>query len=167
MQVHGDAFLFRGGFAILLLAGSLYPQANDRTANGFTPDQVEERIKQLEKQCVSSVRALNVAQITFWGGDDQKGFARKLSQLGPRGDSLINQALATGLRDGYRFRLIIPPDLANETLLRHYAIVAQPSKRLSERQRSYYTDETGVIRFTELDHEPTRSDPPFEPPQDR
>ncbi len=51
--------------------------------------------------------------------------------------------------------------------IEHYKIIAQPAKRLSRSQRSYYTDETGVIRFTEEKREPANTDPPLEPPNER
>ncbi len=132
-------------------------------SNGPT---VEDKVRMLEENCVSSLRTFNVAQVTYWGGDETKGFARTFKQLGPDGEGLLDETMVSGERYGYRFRLIVP-DVGEDTPIQHYAIIAQPVKRLSTRQRSYYTDETHVIRFTELDHEPTSSDPPLEPPKER
>src|SRR5437867_12327411 len=50
---------------------------------------VQPRAQAYEKNCVSSLRTLNTAQITYWGGDPQKGYARSLKQLGPKGEGMI------------------------------------------------------------------------------
>ena len=138
-----------------------------QSVSGTETGGVEEGIRAREKACVSNLRLLNVAQITYWGGDDTKGFAGRLKQLGPDGEGLLNAAAVSGEKDGYRFRLV-PDKIAGEAgPFKHYKLIAQPAQRLSRRQRSYYTDETGVIRFTERKREPASTDPPLEPPKER
>ena len=107
---------------------------------------------------VGNLRTLNTAQVTYWGGDAKKGFARSLKQLGPRGEDLIEQVLATGKKDGYQFVLTPGPVDANGAI-RHYTISARPSKVLVKGQRSFFTDETGVIRSTPENRAATASDP--------
>jgi hypothetical protein len=141
--------------------------ANAQISNGTDASSAEEKVTVLEKGCVLNLRALNVAQITYWGGEDAKGFARTLKQLGPEGEGLLNAATTSGEKDGYRFRLV-PDQRAGETNpIKHYVIIAEPVRRISKRQRSYFTDESGVIRFTEQRREPTSTDPPLEPPKER
>jgi hypothetical protein len=70
-----------------------------------TSSDAQLRAKVCEESCVGSLRTLNTAQTTYWGGDAKKGFARSLKQLGPRGEDLIEQVLATGKKDGYQFVL--------------------------------------------------------------
>jgi len=111
-----------------------------------------------EESCVSSLRTLNTAQVTYWGGDEKKGFARSLEQLGPRGEDLIDPVLATGKKGGYHFVLVPGPVEANGTI-RHYIISARPSKVLVKGQRSFFTDESDVIRSTSENRAATASDP--------
>jgi hypothetical protein len=87
--------------------------------------------------------------------------------LGPDGEGVLNAAMVSGERDGYRFRLVPDKSVGEADPIKHYKIIAQPAKRLSRLQRSYYTDETGVIRFTEEKREPASTDPPLEPPNER
>jgi len=119
---------------------------------------VQLRTKVYEESCVGNLRTLNTAQVTYWGGDAKKGFARSLKQLGPRGEDLIEQVLATGKKDGYQFVLTPGPVDANGAI-RHYTISARPSKVLVKGQRSFFTDETGVIRSTPENRAATASDP--------
>jgi len=118
---------------------------------------VRPRWKAYEEACVSSLRTLNTAQVTYWGGDPQKGFARTLEQLGPKGEGLIEPILASGKKSGYRFTLA--PGQANASgVIKQYTISARPLEMLVEGQRSFFTDETGVIRSTREDRAATASD---------
>lgn len=141
---------------IIVLCGVI---CKAQSANGTDTGSVEETVRILERSCVSNLRALNVAQITYWGGDNTKGFARTLKQLGPEGEGLLNAATVSGEKSGYGFRLVPDSGVRESDPIKHYEIIAQPVKRITKRQRSYYTDETGVIRFTEEKREPTSTDP--------
>jgi hypothetical protein len=116
-----------------------------------------------EQSCISVLRTINVAQGTYWGGDEGKGFASSLRQLGPAGDYLIDADIASGKKDDYRFRLI--PE--HNHPIKHYTISARPIKRLVKDQRSFFTDETDVIRFTTENRAATGSDPPIDPRESR
>lgn len=140
---------------------------NAQGVNGTDGGGAEKEIRAREKACVSNLRSLNVAQITYWGGNDVRGFARTLKQLGPDGEGLLDAATVSGRKDGYRFRLLLGKAVDEAEPIKHYKLVAQPVNRLSRSQRSYYTDETGVIRFTEQEREPTSADPPLETPNER
>ena len=126
-----------------------------QSVDGST-NSVEQKVRAIEKACVSNLRTLNVAQIAYWGGDDAKGFAPTLRRLGPDGASLLDAATVNGQKDGYRFRLVPDRSAGDATPIKHYKIIARPVTRLSKNQRSYYTDESGVIRFTEERREPTK-----------
>ncbi|MFY9905017.1 MAG: hypothetical protein WAK62_07720, partial [Terriglobales bacterium] len=138
-----------------------------QSVNGTDAGSAEEQIRAREKACVLNLRSLNVAQITYWGGDDTRGFARTLKQLGPDGAGLLDAATVSGRKDGYRFRLLLGKTIGEAEPIKHYKLIAQPVKQLSSSQRSYYTDETGIIRFTEQEREPAITDPPLEPPNER
>ena len=119
---------------------------------------LSQKAKVHEDSCVASLRTLNTAQVTYWGGDPHKGFARSLKQLGPSGDGLIDLVLTSGNKDGYRFTLTPGPKDSNG-VIKHYTISARPSKVLVKKQRNFFTDETGVIRSTSKDRAATASDP--------
>ncbi|MGA3106824.1 MAG: hypothetical protein ABSD53_20260 [Terriglobales bacterium] len=146
----------------ILWCGVSKAQSVNESTNG-----VEQKVRPLEKACVSNLRTLNVAQITYWGGDDAKGYAPTLKQLGPDGAGLLNAATVSGKKDGYRLRLVPDQSAGDATPIKHYKIIARPLTRLSKNQRSYYTDESGIIRFTEEPREPESTDPPLEPPSQR
>lgn len=76
---------------VLRRRGFMYPPAK-QTAGPSSDVQL--RAKVYEESCVRSLRTLYTAQVTYWGGDAKKGFARSLKQLGPRGEDLIEQVLA-------------------------------------------------------------------------
>jgi hypothetical protein len=114
-----------------------------------------------EMLCLLNLRTINVAQSTFWGGDQSKGFARTLKQLGPAGEGILDAEISKGRKGGYRFCLV-PQKLAPNQPVKHYFVTASPMIRLTTNQMSFYTDETGVIRFT-TEHRPAkRTDPPVE-----
>ena len=122
---------------------------------------LRERANQDEESCIATLRTINVAQITYWGGDDAKGFARTLGDLGPTGAGLIDVVMASGKKNAYRF-LLTPERNATNRPIRHYTIIARPIRRLSEAQRSFFTDETGVIRFTKQNRAATVADRPLD-----
>ena len=127
-----------------------------------SPD-LEEQVRTQEEVCILNLRAINVAQITYQGGDETKGFARALRELGPARAGILEQAISTGVKSGYRFRLVPERTTANQPI-RHYVITAQPVKRLVRHQRSFFMDETGIIRSTTQNRAATSADPPLEAP---
>ena len=141
-----------------LLFASLSNAAQTRQATGPDP---QERAKAYEESCILALRTINVAQGTYWGGDPAKGYARTLEELGPTGAGLFEAVLASGNKDGYRFRLN-PERAGAGHLIKHNTVTARPIKRLVKNQRSFFTDETGVIRFTIENRAATAVDPPLD-----
>ncbi len=134
--------------------------------NADRPDQatgavIEKRVRAYEEVCVSSLRVINVAQGSYWGGDSGKGYARTLKELGPAGVGFLEPVIASGTKDDYRFRLV-PEHTGTNRSIMHYTITARPIKRLVKDQRSFFTDETGVIRFTTENRAATIADPPLD-----
>src|SRR6266851_4187393 len=127
-----------------------------------TPN-LEEQVRTEEAVCILNLRTVNAAQIAYQGGDETKGFARTLRELGPAGRGILGQGISTGMKSGYRFRYVPERTITNQ-LIRHYVITAQPVKRLVKHQRSFFTDETGVIRFTAQNRAATSADPPLDAP---
>ena len=134
-------------------AGSFAAQATN------VSPEIQQRVKTYETSCVSSLRTINVAQGAYWGGDPNKGFARRLKQLGPEGEDLLSAGIPSGSKEGYRF-LLLPEHAAKNKPIKHYIVSARPIKYLIKGQRSFITDETGVIRSTTERRAARVTDPP-------
>jgi hypothetical protein len=119
---------------------------------------IRDRVTAEETSCVSTLRTINVAEGTYRGGVDGRGYIGSLRKLGPSGGNLIDGVMASGKKDGYRFRLK-PEHRIKHSPIRNYTITARPIIRVSNDQRSFFTDETGVIRFTTKNREATVTDP--------
>ena len=122
---------------------------------------VRDQVTADESSCVATLRVINVAQATYWGGDPAKGYASSLSELGPTGSGILDSVVASGKKGGYSFRLF--PKTGHRPIKR-YIIIARPVKRLVKDQRSFFTDETSVIRFTTKNRSATAADPPLDAP---
>ena len=134
----------------LALVGILHTQNADPT--------VGEEVTSEETSCVSTLRTINVAEATYWGGIDTRGYIGSLQKLGPSGENLIDAVMASGKKDGYYFHLRAERTVKRSPI-RHYTITARPVTRLSNDQRSFFTDDTGVIRFTTKNRDATVKDP--------
>jgi hypothetical protein len=75
-----------------------------------------------------------------------------LRELGPNGARLVPLELANGVHHSYRFSLS-----ASTT---HYAIRARPMRWGEDASRSFYSDETGVIRQNTTNSEATAESKP-------
>jgi hypothetical protein len=135
-------------FVLFLLAGLVLVSVVAQVIGSKTePLDAERRVKAFEEACITNLRAMNGAQGVYWGGDANKGYARTLQQLGPKGEGLIEPVLASGTKSFYRFQLIPEPtDLSNPVA--HHVLLARPTKRIAKDQRNFCSDERGVIRFT-------------------
>jgi hypothetical protein len=134
------------------------PTAKQLSQTARASTDIQSRVKAYEEACISNLRTLNTAEGTYWGGDPQKGYARSLEQLGPKGVNFIEPILASGKKAGYRFILTPGPANANAVVM-NSTITARPLKVLAEGQRSFFTDETGVIRSTPEKRGARASDP--------
>jgi len=113
-----------------------------------------------EQSCITNLRAINMAQALYSVGDTTKGFARSLKQLGPDGNGRLEAVLASGTKDGYIFRLNTEPKDPRKPAT-HFQLSARPVKPAAKGQRSFYTDETGIIRSTSEPRAATTTDPPI------
>ena len=132
-----------------------------QTTQSTTNADLLKQIQIYEDACVLSLRAINGAQGQYWGGDETKGYARTLRELGPAGAGILERVIASGKKDGYRYRLV-PERTAGTTPVRHYTVTATPIKWLSKNQRSFFTDESGIIRSTTQHRSATSADTPVD-----
>ncbi len=122
-----------------------------------------------EASAVGSLRTLNTAAVTYASTYPEIGFPPGLDVLGVAEEAepssshsgLVDSSLSTPPyeRSGYRF--IYRPH-GGQTPIVEYTIVALPIDFGVSGQRSFFTDQSGVIRFTEEEREPTVQDKPLQ-----
>jgi hypothetical protein len=124
-----------------------------------------------EWSAVRSLRTLNFAQQEYARTYPHKGHAMTLDVLGPppqgsqpseNAADLIDRYMATGQRQekGYRF-MFIPGAPDQSGAVTGYRIVARPLEYGRTGWRSFYTDESAVIRATTENRLATAQDPPL------
>jgi type IV pilus assembly protein PilA len=118
------------------------------------PNLLRSKMAANEASAVASTRTLVTAQATY--NTTYQSYADKLSELGPVADAtvgatstgagLIDDVLAkadgTAWKSGYKFTLLATPKVGAETA---FTISSQPQS-VSTGNRSFFTDESGVIR---------------------
>lgn len=131
------------------------------------PNLLRARMAANEASAVGSIRTLNVAEVSYATSFPNLGFTcdfGKLSAEGPNSKPLIDPILASGVRSGYRFELTgcvtsaeADPETAAEqtdapfgvaeNAVLFYQITATPVKPGNTGQRTFCSDQSGVIRF--------------------
>jgi type IV pilus assembly protein PilA len=131
----------------------------------LVPHVTVSRLAANEASAVGSIRTIISAQSERAKDRNKAGFATSLSQLGAGSDSepsqtLLDNRLASGKKSGYTFTLTAgQPENTGQT--NKYTISARPERYGSCGIRSFFSDETGVIRHTASDRAATVSDPPL------
>jgi hypothetical protein len=128
---------------------------------------MRQKQRALEQNAVVALQLIHTAEMEYskiYG----HGFSPTLEALGapPAGTppsamaaALGLPALGEGTRLGYRFTSTASkPDPAG--YIARYSLSARPVRYRRESRRSFYTDQSGVIRFTKQDREATAHDPP-------
>ena len=135
---------YLGVLSPFLVAFTLSAAEHLRPNRGYGPNDL---------QAIESLRALNSANRTYFQRCHQS-FATTLSDLGPPGDGnpadchaagVIDAELASGVKQGYRITYVVK-HLDKASDVDEYIIRADPEVRGRTGNRSFYTDQTGVIR---------------------
>ncbi|HEV8385054.1 MAG TPA: DUF4349 domain-containing protein [Candidatus Acidoferrales bacterium] len=118
------------------------------------PNLLRSRIASNEASAVSSLRSLNTVCQSY--ASTYGEFPESLAQLGPgnppskNSADLVDGVLARGAKNGYLFTYSPGPPSASGRVL-SYTITAHPLNAGKSGQRSFFTDQSGVIRAsTEL-----------------
>ncbi|MCZ6878523.1 MAG: Hint domain-containing protein [Acidobacteria bacterium] len=101
-----------------------------------------------EDSAISAVRNIVTSQITYSATIGEGSYATSLTQL--ENAKLVDSVLGSGTKDGYTFRTTADKDT--------FTITARP---LSHGDRNFYSDETGVIRYTREDRPAWFKDTPL------
>jgi type IV pilus assembly protein PilA len=117
------------------------------------PNLLRSRIVANETSVIGAIHTLNMAEVTYFTDNPEKGYTCSLSTLGPKevGPSdaagLIDGSLASGTRSGYNISLReCESDISDGPVIR-YKVVAVPINHGSTGNRSFCSDESGVVRF--------------------
>lgn len=118
------------------------------------PNLLRARMQANEASAVSSIHAVNTAEISFSASFPSVGFAATLGALGDGGTSpcagsataacYLDENLAGGTKSGYLFSYTV--DTSNTPSL-HYTLNADPSSRGITGQRSFYSSDANLTRF--------------------
>jgi prepilin-type N-terminal cleavage/methylation domain-containing protein len=118
------------------------------------PNLLRARMQANESSAVSSIHAINTAEVSYSTAFPTVGFAPSLASLGDGGTTpcpgtsvascYIDTNLASGTKSGYVFTYT--PDLTTTPSLK-YTFNADPLTRGVSGQRSFYSSEGNVTRW--------------------
>jgi len=115
-----------------------------------------------EGSAIGSLRTYNTAIVTYAATYPDTGFPESVTVLGGAGGSpehagLVDNILASPPfeKSGYRFTYRRPSK-------EEYTITARPVDSASGSSRSFFTDQSGVIRYTKEDRDATAEDDPLQ-----
>ena len=121
------------------------------------PNLLRARMSANESSAVGSIRTINTSQVTYSTNYPNIGFAATLQVLGSGGVNpcvaastsacLIDDVLAAGThqKSGYAFALANTTGTPVVT----YDVTGDPITRGTTGQRSFFSDQSGVIRFNQ------------------
>jgi len=119
------------------------------------PNLLRSRMQANEASAVSSIHAINTAEISYSTLFPTVGFAPSLAALGDGGTTpcpgtsaggcYIDSSLAAGTKSGYTF--VYTQDSSMTPSL-HYSITADPVARGTSGQRGFYSSDSNVIRYS-------------------
>ncbi len=115
------------------------------------PNLVQSKKAANEASAIASVRNLMTAEITYAStlGGGNFGSLAELSA-----ENFADEVLGSGQKDGYDFSVA-----ANESV--GFSVIATPTVPGTTGERSFYGDETGVIRYTVDGTVPDSTSPPL------
>jgi type IV pilus assembly protein PilA len=139
------------------------------------PNLLRSRMAANEASAVGSLRTLNTAAVTY-STTYGNGFPPSLAAMGPPAGGgntatcdtadLVDSVLSSGSKSGYNFTYTganpvaaAAPNCANAGY-NTYTINADPITRGTTGQRSFFTDQSGVIRFNAT-QAASATDPPI------
>jgi type IV pilus assembly protein PilA len=132
------------------------------------PNLLRSRMAANEASAVGSIRTLNTSAVMYSSTYPAFGYPATLVTMGPSGAGacvavpatacLIDSVLAAGTKSGYTF--VWSSDGATPSV--GYSITAVPVSVGTSGQRSFFSDQSGVIRYQTTGAAPTAGDPPLQ-----
>lgn len=110
------------------------------------PNMLASRMAANEASAINLLRTIDSSEATYQAtsGNGQFGTLRELAN-----NNLIDSTLASGTKNGYRFTVRVKPALTPGEAA-SYQAVATPTRYQRSGRRSFYIDETGVIRSADI-----------------
>ena len=116
------------------------------------PNLLKSRMAANEASAVGSMRTLNTAEVTYAATYPAVGFSNAMTDLAANGQAnadsthagLIDDVLGTGTKSGFSFTYA---KTASGGLNTQYTLTGDPVTRGTTGQRSFFTDQSGVIRY--------------------
>jgi type IV pilus assembly protein PilA len=110
------------------------------------PNFIRARMAANESAAVSSIHAINTAEITYQSAFPQTGFSATLAVLGPAGSGYLDNVLSGGTKSGYIFTYVqnttdVPSD--------GYTLNGDPVTRGTTGQRSFYSDQLNMTHYNQ------------------
>jgi type IV pilus assembly protein PilA len=114
------------------------------------PNLLRSRMAANEASAVGSLRTINTAEVAY-STTYNIGYSSTLPDLGPAGTAtsttadLIDSVLSAGIKSGYSF--VYTPGTADASgNINQYSLTGVPTNTGVTGQRSFFTDQSGVIR---------------------
>ena len=126
------------------------------------PNLIKSKMAANEASAVGSVRTINTGEVNYAAACPAVGFSASLLELNTGaacagGTGIIDPVLAAGAKAGYVFTYatVAGADGLNDT----YTQTGVPATVGTTGQRGFYSDQTGVIRYTLTGVAPTVASP--------
>ena len=115
------------------------------------PNLIKSKMAANEASAVGSVRTINTGEVNYAASCPTVGFSATLVELNTGGvcrggKGIIDSVLAAGKKSGYTFKYT--PTKGGDRLYDSDKDVAVPATIGTRGQRGFYSDQTGVIRYT-------------------
>ena len=115
------------------------------------PNLIKSKMAANESSAVGSVRTINTGEVNYAASCPAVGFSASLAELNSGaacagGQGIIDPILSAGKKSGYVFtyKATAGGDALNDT----YTHTGVPATIGTTGQRGFYSDQTGVIRYT-------------------
>jgi type IV pilus assembly protein PilA len=140
------------------------------------PNLLRSRMAANEASAVGSIRTINTAEVTYSAAYPDIGFALTLANLGGTTAACTPPAVATSAaaclidssltvapfqKSGYTFAGVGAP-AGGGTINITYVVTGRPQQAGTTGQRGFYSDESGVIRYTLDGTAPTNASSPLQ-----
>jgi type IV pilus assembly protein PilA len=128
------------------------------------PNLLKSRMAANESSAVGSIRTINTGEVTYSSSCPAIGFSATLKELNTGticagGTGIIDNVLGVdpAIKSGYTF--VYTPGAAVNGVVFTYGITGLPATVGTTGQRGFYSDQTGVIRYTLTGVAPTVASP--------
>jgi type IV pilus assembly protein PilA len=126
------------------------------------PNLIKSKMAANEASSVGSVRTINTGEVNYAASCPAIGFSASLPELNTGtlcagGTGIIDPILSLGKKSGYVFAYT--PTKGGDGLFDTYTQTGIPATVGTTGQRSFFSDQTGVIRYNLAGATPTVADP--------